>query len=432
MFLEVNKLSGLDSILGVAKFIASNTSDKINTLNKGIVEVGQINSYSLLQNSWFLSSILSGGNIFYRSHLLAGCITMLVQQNIPVVIFHSNNNVLVDELLRYGNTASLASIDTHSGNYSPFYGLHNDEALDLLMDAIPEKFDVKQNARYYLEAVSDLMRYSRVSRSFNNYLTCPHNTVLDRIDSLVISGRINDGQAQSLRSKIMVGQSEYFKIDSYLHSLSKQMAGAIYNKKSSKKPESIFNTINQNGIISINVGAGYNTLYIDFLIEQIKTAINRGKSFLLVLDSLSLSNSEKTKELIISTRNSVSTIISCDDILSSCGGNEEILLSTIAAAKQFVIFSHSSAASAGKWADVLGEYEKIEQSTSKTNSRSGDGMGFWSMDVENHSQKSRTVTTSRSRDYIIPPERIVSLKQGEFFMRSVAFKGIKHGFLSNM
>ena len=217
----------LDSLLGAAKFLMSSTNEKINTLNKGIAECGRVDLNSLMKNCIHLNTIISGTEQFVRNMVLKAQIQTSLSSGLPVVMLHSQNSRLASEVLQISAGRTAAIVNANSANFSPFYGLNDYEAIDIILDSIPDKYDVKQNGRYYLEAVSDLMQVNRIPASFNNYVTCPHNTILDRVDALVVSGKITDTHAQSMRSKIMLGQSEYFKIDSFLRGLSRQMGNSL-------------------------------------------------------------------------------------------------------------------------------------------------------------------------------------------------------------
>lgn len=422
---------GFDSLLGVAKFLMSSKSERINTLNKGISECGKINLADYFTSTFSLSTVISGTAQFVRNMVVEAQIQCAINAGIPVVILHSQNTQLPYDLQRMNSGYPIAIVNPTSANFSPFLGLSEYEAIDIILDSIPEKYDVKQNARYYLEAVSDLMKANKIAPSFNNYLTCPHDTVLDRVDKLVYAGKLSDSNAQSMRSKIMIGQSEHFKIDSFLHGLSKQMGMASHSKKSQAQPVSIYKTISNGGIIAIDVGPTFNSIYLDFLVEQLKLANNKGIPFMLTLDSINVNDNKKLKEIINVNSNLMRMIVSCDDLLSSCGGSQDLFSSIVASSKQYMIFSHTSAMSAGQWASVLGEYERIDENISKSQSRTDDGMGFWSMNPNNNVQKTRTVNTSKRRDFVVPPEKIVSMQNNELYIRSEAFKGIKHGYITN-
>lgn len=158
-------------------------------------------------------------------------------------------------------------------------------------------------------------------------------------------------------------------------------------------------------------------------------ASQRGFPFMLVLDSMRLSENKKIKELISGGTNNISIVISCDDMISSCGGNQDLFNAVVGSAKQIFVFSHASATSSNNWSMVIGEYERIDENISRTKSRMDDGMGIWSMNIDNNMQKSRTVSTTKRRDYVVLSEKISSMQNNEFYMKSVLLKGTKHGYI---
>jgi len=423
-------MSGLDSLLGVAKFLMSSNSEKINTINKGISECGQVIPAALMQNSFGINTIISGTAQFVRNIMTSSQVKCALSGGLPVVILHSCNNELANDVLTVGGSYSCSVVNASSANFSPFIGLNGYDAIDVIMDSIPEKYGLKQNGRYYLEAVTDLMAANRISSSFKNYLTCPHDTLLDRIDKALIAGNLNDSSAQTLKSKIMVGQSEYFKIESYLRGLSKQMGGALHLKKSPTTPVSLYKTISEQGVITLDIGPNFNSIYLDFIVEQLKVAVGKGNRFMLVLDSMRLSENKKIQELLSGGINNIPTVIVCDDLVSACGGNQDLFNSIVGSSKQMFIFSHTAATSANYWANVIGEYERIDENISKSKSRMDDGMGIWSMNTDNRIQKSHTVSTSKRRDFIVSPEKITNMQNNEFYLKSVNFKGTKHGYIT--
>lgn len=422
-------MSGLDSLFGVAKFLMSSNNEKLNTINKGISECGQVNPLALMQGSFGMNTIVSGTAQFVRNIMTGAQVKCALSGGLPVVMLHSCNSELANEVLTSSVGYSCAIVNTSSANFSPFIGLNDYEAIDIIMDSIPEKYDLKQNGRYYLEAVTDLMTANRISSSFKNYLTCPHDNLLDRVDNALVAGKLTVPAAQSIKSKIMVGQSEYFKIDSFLRGLSKQMGNAMLNKKVCNKPASVYKTISEKGIIAIDVGPNFNSIYLDFLVEQIKVAAQRGIPFMLVLDSMRLSENKKIKELISGGINNIPIVISCDDLVSSCGGNQDLFNAVVGSAKQLFVFSHPSATSASYWAAVMGEYERIDESVSKTKDTTERVFSAASMYYPEPRRTNRTVSTSKRRDFVVPPEKITSMQNNEFFAKSMTFRGTRHGYI---
>lgn len=422
-------MSGFDSLFGVAKFILSSNGEKLNTINRKISECGQVNPIALFQGSFGTNTIVSGTVQFVRNIMTGAQIKCALTNGLPVVMLHSCNFELANEILAASAGYPCAIVNNSSANFSPFIGLNDYEAIDIIMDSIPEKFDLKQNGRYYLEAVTDIMTANHISSSFRNYLTCPHDTLLDRVDNALMAGKLTDSAAQSIKSKIMVGQSEYYKIDSFLRGLSKQMGNSLHNKKTAQKPVSIYKTISEKGIVSIDVGPNFNSIYLDFLVEQIKTAAQRGNPFMLVLDSMRLSENKKIKELISGGINNIPLVVSCDDLVSSCGGNQDLFNAVVGSARQMFIFSHTSATSANYWSAVIGEYERIDENISRTKDTSEQVFSAASLYSPEPRRSNRTISTSKRRDFVVPPEKIASMQNNEFYQKADGVRGTRHGYI---
>lgn len=422
-------MGGFESLFGVAKFLMSSNNEKLNMINKGIKECGQVTPLTLMQGPFWINTIVSGTAQFVRNIMIGTQVKCALSSGLPVVMLHSCNFELANDVLISSVGYPCAIVNTTSANFSPFIGLNDYEAIDIIMESIPEKYDLKQNGRYYLEAVTDIMAANRISSSFKNYLTCPHDTLIDRVDNALVAGKLTDVAAQSIKSKIMVGQSEYFKIDSFLRGLSKQMGNAMLNKQTCNKPASLYKTISEKGVIVIDVGPNFNSIYLDFLVEQIKVAAQRGSPFMLVLDSMRLSENKKLKELMSGGINNIPMVISCDDLVSYCGGNQDLFNAVVGLAKQLFVFSHSSAISASYWAAVMGEYERIDESISKTKDTTERVFSAASLYYPEPRRTNKTVSTSKRRDFIVPPEKITTMQNNEFFYKSVAFKRTKHGYI---
>jgi len=414
----------LGSILGTASGIISGGNGVVDWLNRKITECGRVDISSMLRSSFHYNTIISGSNQTIRDMAISKALTLALSSGFPIIELHLSNSPLPNLIKQsVGSGFPISFVNSYSANFSPFWGLSSDDAIEIILDSAPEKFSISPNARYYLEAITDMMTAHNMSASFNNYLTCPHNSLLNKIDSLEMSGAITATQSQDMKSKIMIGQNESFKIDSYLKALNKQMGSAL-RKRNSKIPESgIGKTIQEHGLISIDIGTSCRSIYVDFLVEIIKNLALKGGRFILVIDSMNIAENKKLKELVSTPLAGSSIIISCDDLLATCSGEENLAKAVLGVTEQFFIFSHASGTSATLWASVIGEYEKTEKSTSTQRGQSYSSDPF---DFEPSKNNSRTVTLSKKRDYVVPPEKISNMQASEFYYKVKNTQGVKH------
>ena len=142
-----------------------------------------------------------------------------------------------------------------------------------------------------------------------------------------------------------------------------------------------------------------------------------------------MSENKKIKELISGGINNIPIVISCDDLVSSCGGNQDLFNAVVGSAKQLFVFSHPSATSASYWAAVMGEYERIDESVSKTKDTTERVFSAASLYYPEPRRTNKTVSTSKRRDFVVPPEKITSMQNNEFFAKSVTFRGTRHGYI---
>ena len=124
-------IGNLDSLFEVAKFLMSNTNEKINTINKGISECGQVRAQNLMQSVFHINTVISGTAQFVRNIMIKSQVTALLGLGCLLLCF-------------------IQEIRSWREIFQPSEGTS-----------------------------------SAIVDSFNNYLTCHHDTALDRIDGSV-------------------------------------------------------------------------------------------------------------------------------------------------------------------------------------------------------------------------------------------------------
>lgn len=114
--------------------------------------------------------------------------------------------------------------------------------------------------------------------------------------------------------------------------------------------------------------------------------------------------------------------IASDDFYAMVGGDEKIFSTIVGNTQTLIVMNHSSGHSAIKWAEVFGQYDKFEESYST--SRGGSKRTAFSL--LSSPNYNRTVNVSKNREYIVKPEAISRLGNGEAFVLSAALGQLAH------
>lgn len=429
MFSELERLEGYYQIMGFLNgvkdvFSIGSTLDRMNQGIDGVVNYKSCSVENFFESQYgTINTIVSGGADDIRFKVLRAHIAIAINDGFPVIVLHQGNPYIGSRLRNeFGGIVETNIVDIGSACYDPFYDLDGGAISELVMGAAPKSFDIKHNAKYYIEGIVELLKKSKKKPYFNLLATCPHTTLFDKIDDLVGKNQISDSDGQEIKSKLMIGQSESVKIESYFYTLQTQIQPFLYRTKSREKPVNVRKNISNKELLVINIGNIANELYVNVLIEELKKAIAYGSSAAVVLDSISIVGNEKLKELIMGLSGQVRFTVIGDDVVALSGSDEQLFTTLVGRAKKIVVLSHNAGTSAVKWSQVFGEHDKQEQSYSVSKGGSYNSpIPF--MASPNYNKQ---VNYNWKREYIVKPEKIMNLGYGEAFVYSGDINELAH------
>lgn len=429
MFSELERLEGYYQIMGFLNgvkevFSIGSTLDRMNQGIDGVVNYKSCSVENFFESQYgTINTIVSGGADDIRFKVLRAHIAIAINDGFPVIVLHQGNPYIGSRLRNeFGGVVETNIVDIGSACYDPFYDLDGGAISELVMGAAPKSFDIKHNAKYYIEGVVELLKKSKKKPYFNLLATCPHTTLFDKIDDLVGKNQISDSDGQEIKSKLMIGQSESVKIESYFYTLQTQIQPFLYRTKSREKPVNVRKNISNKELLVINIGNIANELYVNVLIEELKRAIAYGSSAAVVLDSISIVGNDKLKELIMGLSGQVRFTVIGDDVVALSGSDEQLFTTLVGRAKKIVVLSHNAGTSAVKWSQVFGEHDKQEQSYSVSKGGSYNSpIPF--MASPNYNKQ---VNYNWKREYIVKPEKIMNLGYGEAFVYSGDINELAH------
>ena len=429
MFSELERLEGYYQIMGFLNgvkevFSIGSTLDRMNQGIDGVVNYKSCSVENFFESQYgTINTIVSGGADDIRFKVLRAHIAIAINDGFPVIVLHQGNPYIGSRLRNeFGGVVETNIVDIGSACYDPFYDLDGGAISELVMGAAPKSFDIKHNAKYYIEGVVELLKKSKKKPYFNLLATCPHTTLFDKIDDLVGKNQISDSDGQEIKSKLMIGQSESAKIESYFYTLQTQIQPFLYRTKSREKPVNVRKNISNKELLVINIGNIANELYVNVLIEELKRAIAYGSSAAVVLDSISIVGNDKLKELIMGLSGQARFTVIGDDVVALSGSDEQLFTTLVGRAKKIVVLSHNAGTSAVKWSQVFGEHDKQEQSYSVSKGGSYNSpIPF--MASPNYNKQ---VNYNWKREYIVKPEKIMNLGYGEAFVYSGDINELAH------
>ena len=429
MFSELERLEGYYQIMGFLNgvkevFSIGSTLDRMNQGIDGVVNYKSCSVENFFESQYgTINTIVSGGADDIRFKVLRAHIAIAINDGFPVIVLHQGNPYIGSRLRNeFGGVVETNIVDIGSACYDPFYDLDGGAISELVMGAAPKSFDIKHNAKYYIEGVVELLKKSKKKPYFNLLATCPHTTLFDKIDDLVGKNQISDSDGQEIKSKLMIGQSDSAKIESYFYTLQTQIQPFLYRTKSREKPVNVRKNISNKELLVINIGNIANELYVNVLIEELKRAIAYGSSAAVVLDSISIVGNDKLKELIMGLSGQVRFTVIGDDVVALSGSDEQLFTTLVGRAKKIVVLSHNAGTSAVKWSQVFGEHDKQEQSYSVSKGGSYNSpIPF--MASPNYNKQ---VNYNWKREYIVKPEKIMNLGYGEAFVYSGDINELAH------
>ena len=420
-----NELQRADKgIVGFLKSLTMTNTDRVNIANRRVIEY-QPNSVDAFfePNRGVYNAVVSGGENRMRVNALVAQAICAMQNNFPVIILHEGNHELENQMRSaFSNSGNYLEISNRKPCFEPFYSLNELEIANQILEAAPKEYDIRFNARYYIEGVSEYLNKSGKHLSFKLFSTCPHALLFDKVDDLRMQGRITDAEEQEIKSKLMMGQSENYKLDTYMASLKMEMSSIMYVPRNGQQPTNIISALNHHVVLSIDITSATNKLLFNTLVFQLKLALTKGLRYTLLIDSIPLNATEAYANFLKAPSDRICTMISSEDLYSMTGGDDRAFSTLLGNSQITIVMAHTSGNSSIKWAEVFGQYDKYETSYSKS-SGSSRRTPF---SVFSSPHRSSSISISERREYIVKPEAIMRMGYGEAYVLSAARGELAH------
>lgn len=397
-------------------------NERANLRNRSIVNYKPNYPIRFLNPDCIGNTNVSGGSGQMRSSILCQQIELAQSVGMPVVILHEGNVRLAQQIAgQFSQDPEYVEVSYQRPCFEPVYDLSDSEVTDQFWQITPQRYALKPEARYSLDGAIGYLRALKIPVSAHNLLQCQQVELIKLVDDANNQGAISDADAQSLKARLMYGQTEKMKLDLILSDYLREVDAILWKKGGGVKPENILSAIRRKKILLFDILSVGSEFLFNTVIYQLRRAMTSGLRFLLIVDSLSVQANNQFAEMLKIASQKVSLTLASDDLYAAAGGDERLFQSLVGRANVNFILRHSTAASAKKWAETCGEYDAWIQSSNRSfGSQSNPGSPFSSY-TSNYG-----TSLNRQREFIVKPEEITRMNDAECYILTGARGEISH------
>lgn len=335
--------------------------------------------------------LISGGSIDGRMRLSEQVIRNCAACSRPMIILHVGNTGLEQLAEQNGGIAA----GRNNRQFDAFASFHLPEMFQVMTDTCKSRYDIKPAGRYILQIVHELLAARKQRPYFANCVNVPLHQLSGAISDALAKGLITRDAADQLKSLLRMGQTEIPKIDAFLYDI-KTQCGHIQADKPGGT--GILSAIKNNRILCIDLNSSGNTLLVELIVNSLIIAMNRGFEFTFFLDDVTVAGNELLQNMLCQ-RSGHNSIICSKDFYALMNGNDNAFNMLVGGVEKTVLLSHGSHISCEKWAEYIGEYDKIDIQ----NTNAG-GWRYYQGSYNYGSNYGKTMTDKR--EFRIKPEEI--------------------------
>ena len=220
----------LSNIIGVFGAIINNYQTKkaienihkMNAANQGITHYLPSQIEAFFDDSEQMANMaFSGGENEYRTRAISRAVECATRQNYSVIILHGSNRLL-EQRMRHLSGNNLIAINPNNPIYDPFIGLTNSEISRMILASTNKGFEIQGQGKYYIDGISDFIRVKKIQPYCNMYITCPHLTLIDKVNDAETKGVIPSNTARNIISQIMQGEIERGNVENFFTGFANQ------------------------------------------------------------------------------------------------------------------------------------------------------------------------------------------------------------------
>ena len=336
------------------------------------------------------NTIISGGSVKNRAIAEYSLIRRAQQLGLPIVVVHSGNRYM-----KSGVELNYQSGDI--GYYDPLIGKDSDSFADILTDLASNLLQSGNDLFGLWALVADILLMQDEPITLARLASFRCTDIPQVLADMAGAGTISSEQRFEYTNR-------YGSVNSSIHEAQRVLAKLKFLPSPPEGAElcSLEDILSAGGIASIDIISDTNDVFKEICFADIDRVMKQGRNFLLIVENLSfLKRESHVDNVLLRNSGNMSLLFAADDVPSMTQESDEHFQTLVSGQTNIMILNHSSAASARKWSDYLGQQyvTQVERNTGTSK--------------ENTSLLKKTnssgITVKEERRDIVPPESITRL-----------------------
>jgi len=351
--------------------------------------------------------IISGGRSADRFLAITCVLNEASRRNIPTIVLHSGFAPF-----------SQFSQNTH---YDPCVGTDSDEIAEILTDAAANALNIDNVVHSSIKFITDVLKAVNGDITLSDIVKFPCDDVIGYLDECKDNNLITGEQYSKFKQRYNnpVIKDNILRVAPLLTKLK-----TISQRNTTAQPINFQQAVMNGKILFFDLLSDTNDVLKELVFSAISKSTEIGK-FWVVTEGLSFMGKEDSKVDTVFTknRNNISLIYSGEDVPVLTAQREETFNAFVGGNSQLLLFAHSSANSALRWADYFGKEYQEHVTTVKTSGVSKSVI----LGIEEGKHEGTSVNTDAKEIYKYPPQQFMKLDTARDHNNQQVLWGLSEG-----
>ncbi len=332
-----------------------------NDGNKNVAEYRNGPIEAFLPERTSENIVVSGANDELRNRVICATAWKCHEERRGAIVLHCGNSRLSDMMRNtFNDSEGFYLIDSSNPIYDPFVGLNRNEIAQFVLNSSGERYKVERNGSSYIYGLSDYLQQIGRVNCINTFTNCLRERSYEDVMEQAERGLMSDFIARRINSELAQGQMQFGNIENYFNVIRQQSEAILAEELNIRSAISIKKALQQNQIISIDIGNASNDLVLNVLLQEIRDSMSSGIRFTLLVDSIPIDASEALGQMMRNFSGTCSYVYSSQDAYTDTQSTANVFETLIGRAGTVFVLQHYSGVACEAFSRFFDTYHKTE------------------------------------------------------------------------